>query len=185
MRINLSARQRSATEGFVAERWKPFFSSLLARRCLATADFSHVVESGLGSTMNNFDTISLHTFPQARAASELWPDPSPDDHARQRQHQEPVARTNKGYAQAHPDECGRYEFAGKAVAVPFVGAVAGSLVLAEVLRLLHEGVALSDFKLHLGFIGNRSYAVRGSYGTDDLRGLGFCEAQMIGITTRK
>jgi len=34
-----------------------------ARRDLATAQFLRVVESGLGGTPDNFDTISLHTFP--------------------------------------------------------------------------------------------------------------------------
>jgi len=152
------------------------FDSNPARRCLATADFSRIVESGLGGTMNNFDTISLHTLPHARPVAELWPDPSPEERSRQRRHQEEVARTNKGYAHALRDECGRYEFAGKAVAVPFVGAVAASLVLAEVLRLLHEGVACSDLKLRLGSIDNRSCVIRGTYGAEDLHGFGFCEA---------
>jgi hypothetical protein len=155
------------------------FDSNPARRCLATADFSHVVESGLGGTMNNFDTISLHTLPHTRPVTELWPDLSREEQTRQHLHREQVARTNKGYAHALRDECGRYEFAGKAVAVPFVGAVAGSLVVAEVLRLLHEGVVVSDLKIRLGSIDTRSHVVRGMYGTGDLHGLGFCEAKML------
>ena len=37
------------------------------------------------------------------------------------------------------DRCGVTLLAGKAVGAPFVGAVAATLVLAEVLRLLHGG----------------------------------------------
>jgi hypothetical protein len=45
-----------------------------ARRALATAQFLRTVESGLGGTANNFDTISLHTLPNPRPPAELWPD---------------------------------------------------------------------------------------------------------------
>lgn len=37
------------------------------------------------------------------------------------------------------DRCGMTLLAGKAVGAPFVGAVAASLALAEILRLLHGG----------------------------------------------
>jgi hypothetical protein len=47
------------------------FDSNPARRHLATADFLRVVESGLGGTAQNFDTIAVHTLPNPRTPEEL------------------------------------------------------------------------------------------------------------------
>lgn len=85
------------------------FDSNPSRRHLGAAGFLRVVESGLGGTANNFDTISMHTLPHPRPVTELWPDPPSEEQAKQRRHQEQVARTNKAYAHLHHDECGRYE----------------------------------------------------------------------------
>lgn len=85
------------------------------------ARFLRVVESGLGGTPNNFDTISLHTLPNPRPAAELWPDLPPAEDSRRIEHQERVARENAAYARIGGDECGRYEVAGTSIAVPFVG----------------------------------------------------------------
>jgi hypothetical protein len=49
------------------------FDSNPARRNLAAAQFLRVVDSGLGGMASNFDTVSLHTLPNARSAAELWP----------------------------------------------------------------------------------------------------------------
>jgi len=104
------------------------FDSNPARRDLGTAQFLRVVESGLGGTANNFDTISLHTYPNPRHASELWPDFSPAEISRREAHQERVARENPAYARIGGDECGRFDLAGKSIAVPFVGATAATLL---------------------------------------------------------
>ena len=58
------------------------FDSNPARRGIASAEFLRVIESGLGGTADNFDTISLHTLPNARSAAELWPDASLDEQRR-------------------------------------------------------------------------------------------------------
>ncbi len=49
------------------------------------------------------------------------------------------------------DRCGVTLLAGKAVGAPFVGAVAASLVIAEVLRLLHGGPLHQLIDLDLKF----------------------------------
>ncbi len=51
---------------------------------LATARFERIVESGLGGTADNFDTISLHTFPNPRSPAELWPDLNQEENEKQR-----------------------------------------------------------------------------------------------------
>jgi len=155
------------------------FDSIPSRRDLETADFSRVVETGLGGTMNNFDTINLHTLPHPRPLKELWPDLSPEEQQRQHLHQEEIAKTNKAYTRIPGNECGRYELAGKSVAVPFVGAAAGALVAAEVLRIAHDGVRFTDLKIRLGAVQNRTFQSRGIYGVNDLNELTFSRARLL------
>ena len=126
------------------------FDSNPPRRDLDPAGFVQVVESGLGGTPNNFDTLSLHTLPNPRSIDELWPDLSEEEKNKREDHQNRVAQENEAYTLSGLDKCGRFEFAGKAIAVPFVGAAAGCLVIAEVLRLFHDGLACTDIKLRLG-----------------------------------
>ncbi len=142
------------------------FDSNPPRRDLASADFLQVIESGLGGTSNNFDTLCLHALPNPRGVHDLWPDLSDEEEKRQAQ-QERVAEGNEAYARSGLDECGRFEFAGKSIAVPFVGAVAGCLVVAETLRLFHDGPAYTDIKLRLG--GPKPHCVSRDcrYGVED------------------
>jgi hypothetical protein len=125
------------------------FDSNPVRRDLSTANFARVVESGLGGTSNNFDTVSLHTLPNPRHPDELWPDLSSEDLARGQYERKRMARENAAYLALDHDECGRIGLTGKSVAVPFVGTAAASFVLAEALRLLHGGPAYSDIKFKL------------------------------------
>ena len=125
------------------------FDSNPTRRDLASAEFVRVIDSGLGGTSNNFDTLSLHTLPNPRGVHELWPDLSEEEEKIREAHQNRVAQENEAYTHLGLDECGRFEFAGKSVAVPFVGAVASCFVVAEALRLFHDGPAYTDIKLRL------------------------------------
>jgi hypothetical protein len=149
------------------------FDSNLTRRDLINANFRRVAESGLGGSASNFDRISFHTLPNPRSAAELWPDLSEEEEGKRRKLQEDHARENPGYQRLGGDECGRYELAGKSVAVPFVGTASATLVVAEVLRLLHGGPAYTDIKLSLGNPGRRASQAGGSYLADDATGIKF------------
>ena len=110
------------------------FDSAPARRCLDGAGFALVVECGLGGSVDTFDQLSLHTFPDAtRTPAQIW------------------AEEEAGGGAAKPalldafrtqDPCGivAETLAGKALSSSFVGAYAGALVIGEVLRGLHGGV---------------------------------------------
>jgi hypothetical protein len=152
------------------------FDSNPARRDLVTARFLRVVESGLGGTADNFDTISLHGLPNPRKAEQLWPDLTAEEIAMQEKLRERLARENPAYRALGHDECGRSQLAGKSVAVPFVGAAAATLVLSEVIRLLHGGPAYTDMKLALSAPGGRYARTIGDYGAKDLAGLNYCES---------
>jgi hypothetical protein len=150
------------------------FDSNPARRGIAPAEFLRVIESGLGDTADNFDTISLHTLPNARSASELWPDASPEEQRADIARRQRIARESTAYA-GLGDECGRFELAGKAVAVPFVGMAAASFVVAEALRLYHDGPAYADFKLRLATPSDLSANTSGLYSIEDIAQLPYAQ----------
>jgi hypothetical protein len=86
---------------------------------------------------------------------------------------ERLARENLAYRKLGHDECGRFELAGKSVAVPFVGAAAATFVLAEAIRLLHCGPAFTDVKFALSTPSVRSARTTGNYTALDLAGLDY------------
>jgi hypothetical protein len=104
------------------------------RRALDTAGFDLVVEAGLGRGHRDFRSILVHTLPADLPSGKLWPEdvakPSSIERA-------PAYR--KLLEEQSLDQCGVTLLAGKAVGAPFVGAVAATLVISEVLRLLHGG----------------------------------------------
>jgi hypothetical protein len=153
------------------------FDSNPARRDLGTAQFLRVVESGLGGTASNFDTISIHTLPNPRAPSVLWPDLSEEEEKKQAELYERIARENAAYSNLGRDECGRIQLAGKSVAVPFVGMTAASLVIAEAIRLLHDGPAYTDIKLRLGSLDKRFANSTRRYGVEDCAALKYCNVR--------
>lgn len=155
------------------------FDSNLARRDLPQAGFLRAVECGLGGMADNFDVISLHTLPNPRAPEDLWPDMTEEEMANLVAHQEHMARENPGYQGLVADDCGRRDLAGKSIAVPFVGMCAASFVVAEVLRLLHEGPAYHRIKLGLGEPGKTFSRRNGNYIARDAAGLTFVEARKI------
>lgn len=153
------------------------FDSNEVRRELATADFLRVLESGLGGTAYNFDTISFHALPNPRCLEELWPVPTPEGKTAQAQQLEHMARENPAYALLDDDDCGRAKLAGKSVAVPFVGAAAASIVLAEAIRLLHGGPAYTDIKIVLSDLSRRFAPMIRNYGPQDVSGSTYCLAE--------
>lgn len=107
--------------------------NVAARRDLDTANFSSVVEAGLGSGFRDFRNIRTHTFPGPRQPSRIW---TADAGA------QAGVELNDAYkklAAERGDLCGMTLLASRAVATPFVGTMAATLVLAEVIRPLHGG----------------------------------------------
>lgn len=119
------------------------------RSILDDVGFERVVECGLGGRVDNFDKMLMHTLPIAgQSAARLWQRDA--DLARGSLVAERLAHENpiyQEYDRVHA--CGALEIAGKSVAVPFVGAVAGSLSVAEVLRMSHGGEAFESIDLRL------------------------------------
>jgi hypothetical protein len=152
------------------------FDSNPARRHLTTAGFARVIEAGLGGDVHNFDTIGLHTLPNPRTANELWPDLSERDRAARDARLDRLARESVAYGQLVDTECGRFELAGQSIAIPFVGVGAACLAVAEMLRVLHAGIAYTDLKLPLGAVGEVCGRSQGAYAALDLASVPYTSA---------
>lgn len=108
-----------------------------ARADLEEAGFGLVIEAGLGAGPLAFRSIALHTFPASRRADQIWPR---RDAAAPERHEDMPAY--KALKERGMDDCGLALLASRTVGVPFVGLIAGCLVIAEILRRLNGGIAL-------------------------------------------
>lgn len=146
--FNTTIQERRFDAGFRRQHDEP--SVLLCgldnahgRRALDEAGFELVVEAGLGRGHEDFRTLRLHTLPATRKAMQIWPLTA--DAAR--------TTTSPAYQdllqRGIVDRCGMTLLAGKAVGAPFVGATAASLVVAQVLRVLHGAAPLQLLDLDL------------------------------------
>ena len=109
----------------------------IARAALEDAGFGLVVEAGLGAGPQGFRNLSMHSFPSSRKAAAIW----------QQQSEAPAASVEgmpayQDLRKAGMDGCGLAQLASRTVGVPFVGLIAGCLVVSELLRRLHGGTAL-------------------------------------------
>lgn len=105
-----------------------------ARAALEQAGFGLVVEAGLGAGPQAFRSVSMHTFPASRSAADIWSKQIAE--AAENVEGRPAYRAlrDKGM-----DRCGLTRLASRTVGVPFVGLIAGCMVVSELLRRLHGG----------------------------------------------
>ena len=129
------------------------FDDNQARRWLGQAGFTLMFDSGLGGEATNFDTIAYRAWPNPRPAEELWPLETETVRAAREARTRERALGNAAYLALGTDDCGRVLLAGSSVAVPFVGAIAAGVVLAEMLKAISAGPTFSELKLRLCSLG--------------------------------
>lgn len=122
----------------------------VGRQALDQVGFDFVVEAGLGRGHRDFRTMRLHVLPGSRPSAEIWKSGGEGESVEDR------VAYQKLLNDGHLDRCGVTLLAGKAVGAPFVGAVAATLVLSEVLRLLHGGDVHKLIDLDLQSIDQRN-----------------------------
>jgi hypothetical protein len=105
----------------------------LGRQALDQVGFDFVVEAGLGRGHRDFRAIRLHTLPASRSAAQIWRTDGEGEQVEDRPAYTRMLNTGE------LDRCGVTLLAGKAVGAPFVGAVAATLAISEILRLLQDG----------------------------------------------
>ena len=123
------------------------------RRLLEGAGFDLVVDAGLGGSSQNYLDILIHSFPSGVEAATAWPNQSeslvsspasqPAYLDQQQQLRETTELTDGEI------ECGIIEVAGRSVGAAFVGCVAATLVISEVLRFLAGGPRFEVLSLSL------------------------------------
>lgn len=115
-----------------------------ARAAYEDAGFDWIVESGLGSGPTEYLALRLHTFPATSSARRKWGDEQTSNSRQQLELPAYQQLNDQGM-----DECGLVRLATRTVGAPFVGTVAASLVIAEVLRYLNGGPTLEVLDMTL------------------------------------
>ena len=114
------------------------------RRLLGDAGFDRIVDAGLGAGPVEYLDMVLHTFPAAEDPADAFPDAPA---ARPSPRATPTRTRSPDALDAGDGEtaarCGMLDIAGVTVGAAFVGAFASTLVVADILRLLHEGESYS------------------------------------------
>lgn len=111
----------------------------LARMSLGATGFELVIESGLGAGPNAFRSFSMHTFPATRKPENVW-----SRHISQKAISVEGQPAYQALRSKGMDACGLAQLASRTVGVPFVGVIAGCLVVSELLRRLNGGVCLEQ-----------------------------------------
>lgn len=112
-----------------------------ARADLQKVGFKRIIEAGLGKGTQEYLGFQLHTFPASRSAESYWkPKVKPvedhkPDNVLENILQQPAYQELQ--RQGLVDECGITELAGRSVGAPFVGAITSTLVIGQILRLVH------------------------------------------------
>lgn len=127
--------------------------NVLARQVTEEVGFERVIEAGLGRGPQDFLGIDVHTFPAAKRARDIWSDTvfsGPDI----------SLPAYKELLDSSNDRCGTVQLAGRTIGAPFVGSVAASLVISELVRLTLGAGRYEMISCHLRNLDNR-IVVRG------------------------
>lgn len=125
------------------------FDSIVPRQSLGLDRFDRVVDAGLGNGAEYLDMV-IQTFPAAG-------DPATAFGARRRTGDRPLGPTYEAEVDRQvaagvdlaAARCGMVDVAGVTVGAAFVGALVSTIVIADLLRLLHDGADFSIVSLDL------------------------------------
>ena len=135
-----SATRRSANEPSVA---LVGLDDPAPRRLLEGAGFELIVDAGLGGAPQNYLDILIHSFPSGIQAANAWDARAEsntslvmDQPAYRDVHRQLRGRTELSDGEIR---CGIIEVAGRSIGAAFVGCIAATFVLSEVLRSIAGG----------------------------------------------
>jgi hypothetical protein len=119
------------------------------RRQLGGDRFSRVVDTGLGAGHVEYLDILLHTFPSPEDPATAFPARTTTARSLPAAYESEINRQVEEGVEEGVARCGMLEIAGVTVGAAFVGAFAGALAVADVLRLLHGGEEFSVIGIDL------------------------------------
>ncbi len=135
------------------------FDDVSPRRLLGDAGLERTVDGGLGAGPVEYLDMVLHTFPSTVDPAEAFEEVQPRDHRWGPAYEAEVDRQAAIGIDRTAARCGMLDIAGVTVGAAFVGTVAGTLSMADILRVLHDGQNYSVVALDLRE-PNRIQAVR-------------------------
>jgi hypothetical protein len=103
------------------------------RLALAGHGFPFMLDAGIGHGPGDFEGIQLRTVAKDQALDGLWE--KPEKRANEAHAKKLLGRAVYRELEQHVGQCGTLDFAEASVAVPFVGAAAGALAIAQLIRL--------------------------------------------------
>ena len=114
------------------------FHDIPPRRALGNK-FQRVVDTGLGAGPKDYLDILIHTFPSDLTPEKAFPERSNTTPTLAKPYEAEIKlRTSQGM-EPGTARCGVIDLAGATPAAAFVGATAGALSIADLLRFLHGG----------------------------------------------
>lgn len=119
------------------------------RRLLGGAGFKRIIDAGLGTGPVEYLDMVLHTFPSIEEPALVFNGSAPRPRALGAAYEAEIARQTADGADETAARCGMLDIAGVTVGAAFVGAIASTLVVADLLRVLHEGAEYSVISLDL------------------------------------
>jgi len=115
------------------------FDSRDPRLLLGDGRFTWVVDGGLGSGAVEYLDVVVNTFPASEDPAVAFPPGRPRSTPLPEAYEAEVASQVEKGAGEDAARCGLLDIAGVTIGAAFVGAFAASLVISDVLRLLHGG----------------------------------------------
>lgn len=115
------------------------FDDIAPRRLLGEAGFTRVIDAGLGSGPVEYLDMVLHSFPAAEGPATAFVRQAPSARPLPQAYEDEVMRRARAGDDETAVRCGMLDIAGVSVGAAFVGTFASTLVVADILRLLHGG----------------------------------------------
>jgi hypothetical protein len=115
------------------------FDDITPRRLLGESGFDHIVDAGLGAGPVEYLDMVIHTFPAPEDPGSAFTQQPAPARPLPEPYEAEIARQAKAGLDQSAARCGMLDMAGVTVGAAFVGTFASSLVIADILRLLHGG----------------------------------------------
>lgn len=148
----------------------------MARSVLEEVGFSRIIEAGLGKGEQGYLAFQIHTFPGMDNARERWSKFSAEHQAST----DDLKPAYEALSRGGIDKCGIARLAGRSVGACFVGMVASTLMIAELLRMANGAHAYSLIDGTLRSLTNRTAILNNCWeekpfnpGITDIRTLGY------------
>jgi hypothetical protein len=128
------------------------FDNISSRLFLKDAGFNYVVNCGLGGTLDTFDDIIINSLPNEKIYK-YWVQSLQNQETNVNESSSNAKHDNvrKILDKISDDKCGILNIASVAISTSFVGALAGSFAIADLIRGLNDGKRYLDI----------SYRIRG------------------------